>query len=132
MLSVDEARARILRAIEPVGTETVPLGRAASRVLAAGVAANLDLPAFDNSSVDGFAIRASDVTAASPDRPATLPVSADIPAGSSPSKSLEPGQAARIMTGAPLPSGADAVVMLEDTDVGLASAGGSAGSTPST
>lgn len=111
MLSVHEALQRILAHFQPVGTETCALGRAAGRVLAAEVTAAHDLPLFDNSSVDGFAVRASETA---PGR--TLTVAADIRAGDYPDAPLQPGQAARIMTGAALPPDADAVIMLEDTD----------------
>lgn len=111
MLSVHEALQRILAHFQPVGTETCALDRAAGRVLAAEVTAAHDLPLFDNSSVDGFAVRASETA---PGR--TLTVAADIRAGDYPDAPLQPGQAARIMTGAALPPDADAVIMLEDTD----------------
>jgi molybdopterin molybdotransferase len=111
MLSVHEAQERILTYFQPVGTETCALGRAAGRVLAENVIASSDLPLFDNSSVDGFAVRALDTA---PGR--TLNVSADIRAGEYSGVVLPPGQSARIMTGAALPEGADAVVMVEDTD----------------
>jgi molybdopterin molybdotransferase len=126
MLTVDEARARILATIEPVGIETIPLEQAAGRVLAEPVISQIDLPSFDNSSVDGFALRATNVSSASREAPAALAVTADIVAGSTPGTILEPGTAARITTGAPLPAGADAVVMLEDTDYPPRAAGGAA------
>jgi len=116
LLSVDEARERILSHFHPVTTETVPLVECAGRVLAQDIAATTDLPPFDNSSMDGFAIRATDVTDAASASPRTLRVVADIPAGVSPTISLAQGEAARIMTGAQLPKGADAVVPVEDTD----------------
>ncbi len=122
LLSVTEAQERIAGHFRPVGTELVPLDRCAGRVLAQDVVAT-DLPLFDNSSVDGFAVLASDVSSASEANPQTLPVVADIPAGSSPEIRLTSGQAARIMTGAPLPQGADAVIMIEDTDVDQRAAG---------
>jgi molybdopterin molybdotransferase len=116
LLSINEARARILSHFRPVGTETLPLSECARRVLAADVAAQNNLPSFDNSSMDGFAVIASDLTGAAPASPRTLEVVADIPAGTSPDLTLSPGQAARIMTGAPMPDGADAVVPVEETD----------------
>ena len=119
MLSVHEARERILAQFSPLETTRCPLEQAAGRVLAETIRAESDLPAFDNSSVDGFAIRAMDVA----EIPVILPVVDDIPAGKSPDFRLESGQAARIMTGAKLPSGADAVVMVEDTDFGHQAAG---------
>ena len=116
LLSVDEARERILSHFDPVGTETLSLAECARRVLAADVSAQNNLPSFDNSSMDGFAVIAADLVDAAPASPRTLEVAADIPAGSSPSVTLASGQAARIMTGAPMPAGADAVVPVEETD----------------
>lgn len=119
MLSVREARERILAQFSPLETTQCPLEAAAGRVLAETIRAETDLPAFDNSSVDGFAVRAEDVAAV----PVVLPVIGDIPAGSAPDFRLESGQAARIMTGAKLPIGANAVVMVEETDFGHRPAG---------
>ena len=116
LLSVDEARERILSHFDPVGTETLSLAECARRVLAADVSAQNNLPSFDNSSMDGFAVIAADLADAAPASPRTLEVAADIPAGSSPSVTLASGQAARVMTGAPMPAGADAVVPVEETD----------------
>ena len=114
-LSVQEAQERIIKHFEPVGSETLPLSQCAGRILASDILSS-DLPLFDNSSVDGFAVIATDLTTASPNSPIMLHVVADIPAGSSPNIILSSGNAARIMTGAPLPKGADAVIMVEDTD----------------
>src|SRR5215217_5924288 len=100
LLSVDEARERILSHFQPVKTETLPLGECLNRVLAQDIRAAEDLPLFDNSSMDGFAIRAADVTDAAHASPRSLRVVADIPAGTSPTVSLAEGEAARIMTGA--------------------------------
>jgi len=116
LLSVDEARERILAQFQPVKTETLSLADSLQRVLAQDVLATDDLPLFDNSSMDGFALRAEDVSGAEPASPRHLRVVADIPAGSSPSIVLAPGEAARIMTGAHMPAGADAVVPVENTD----------------
>jgi molybdopterin molybdotransferase len=116
LLSVDKARTRILSHFVSVGTETLPLAECARRVLATDVAAQNNLPSFDNSSMDGFAVIASDLAEAAPASPRTLEVVADIPAGASPNVTLVPGQAARIMTGAPMPKGADAVIPVEETD----------------
>jgi molybdopterin molybdotransferase len=116
MLSVSEARARILNTFIPVGATSLPIGRLYGRVLASDIVARTDLPLFDNSSVDGFALRISDVSGADRSSPRNLDVIADIRAGTSSTLSLEAGQCARIMTGAPLPNGSDAVVMVEDTD----------------
>lgn len=116
MLSVQEARQRILSHFSPLESETIPLEAGLGRVLAADIQAQIDLPPFDNSSVDGFAVQAANLVHANPEQPVRLPVIGDIPAGTSPTFTLGPGQSARIMTGAPLPAGADAVVMVEDTD----------------
>jgi molybdopterin molybdotransferase len=116
LLSVDEARERILSQFQPVKTKHCRCADASNRVLAQDVRAADDLPLFDNSSMDGFALRAADVTEAAPGSPRSLRVVADIPAGASPTILLGPGQAARIMTGAHMPEGADAVVPVEDTD----------------
>ncbi len=115
LLSVRDARERILKHFQPVATETLPLQECAGRVLASDILST-DLPIFDNSSVDGFAVMAADAAGASPERPRLLRVVADVPAGAAPDVSLHRGESARIMTGAPLPAGADAVVMVEDTD----------------
>jgi len=118
MLSVTEARERILSRFHATVEETLPLIECANRVLAVDIIAAHDLPPFDNSSMDGFAIRAVDSSTA-----ATLSVVADIPAGSAPTVTLAKGQAARIMTGAQLPKGADAVIPVEDTDFNSRDAG---------
>ncbi len=112
MISVQTAREHILASLTPPKITHCPLTQAAGRLLAESIHAQTDLPTFDNSSVDGFAVRASDVVAA----PVSLPVVADIPAGQVAALTLQAGQAARIMTGAALPAGADAVVMVEETD----------------
>src|SRR5512141_2180013 len=126
LLSVDEARERILSHFKPLTTETVSLAESSNRVLAEDNHAADDLPLFDNSSMDGFAIRAADSVDAAPDSPRTLRVVADIPAGVAPTISLASGEAARIMTGARMPDGADSVVPVEDTDFQDRSAGTSA------
>jgi len=123
LLSVDQARQRILSHFQPVTTETLPLTGCSNRVLAQDIRAANDLPPFDNSSMDGFAVRAEDVKEAAAASPRSLRVIADIPAGSHPTVSLGAGEAARIMTGAPTPPGADAVVPVEDTDFNNRDAG---------
>ncbi len=115
MLSVAEARERILSHFHPAAEENIPLIECANRALAVDIIAAHDLPSFDNSSMDGFAIRAVDSRNAAASS-ITLSVVADIPAGSAPTVTLTQGQAARIMTGAQIPSGADAVIAVEDTD----------------
>jgi molybdopterin molybdotransferase len=115
-LSVDQARERILSHFQPVTTEALPLEGCSHRVLAEDIVAANDLPPFDNSSMDGFAVRAEDVEDATSEAPRSLRVIADIPAGKHPTISLETGQTARIMTGAEVPAGANAVVPVEETD----------------
>lgn len=114
LLSVAEARTRLLASFSPLDHEAVELSLAAGRVLAEPVLANFDLPSFANSSMDGFAVRSIDVMKAAPDRPVTLKVVADIPAGHTWGGQIQTDQAARIMTGAPVPEGADAVIPVEE------------------
>lgn len=111
MLTISEALAQILPAFTPRGTERVGLADAAGRILAEDVSARWDLPPFDNSAMDGYAVAAATAAAA----PATLPVSGESRAGGGMPEPLAAGAAMRIFTGAPLPPGADAVVMQEDT-----------------
>ena len=115
LLSVKAAQRRIATSLAPVQTERVPLERALGRVMAEA-ARSAVLPRFDNSSVDGFAVLASDVRGATQASPRRLRVAADVPAGRKSPVRVTAGRAARIMTGAPIPRGATAVVMLEDTD----------------
>ncbi len=130
MLSVTEARERILSHFQTTAEEKIRLIECASRVLAADIIAAHDLPPFDNSSMDGFAIRADDSANATAPR-VTLNVVTDIPAGSTPTVTLARGQAARIMTGAQLPKGANAVIPVEDTDFHSRDAGTAAPQTVS-
>ncbi|HXA41894.1 MAG TPA: gephyrin-like molybdotransferase Glp [Candidatus Solibacter sp.] len=115
MLSVDDARRRITAMVEPVGIELVAIADAGGRVLAREVAAGRDLPGFHNSSMDGFAVRASDLAGASATAATRLRIAGEAPAGSAFAGVVEPGTSVRIMTGAPIPAGADAVVELEET-----------------
>ncbi|MFM7322025.1 MAG: gephyrin-like molybdotransferase Glp [Armatimonadota bacterium] len=115
MLSYAEALARILEAAGSLPAESLPFEKAVGRVPCVDVLAPEDVPSFDNSAVDGFAVRGSDVAGASPDSPVLLPVSMEIPAGACPDRPLPGGSAARIMTGAMVPEGADHIVMVEDT-----------------
>ncbi len=115
MIDVDQALARILAAMRPLPSETVPLEGALGRVLAEDVKAAHDLPPFANSAMDGYAVLAEDTRGAGSDRPILLKVVSDIPAGAPDPGALQPGQAARITTGAPMPPGADAVVPVEHT-----------------
>ncbi len=124
LLSVAEALERLLAEFQTLESEAVDLQHALGRVLAEPLTAPLDLPPFANSSMDGYAVHAADVAHAGPQTPATLPVVADIPAGASlPETPLPAGAAARIMTGAPVPPGADAVIPIEATDDARSSGG---------
>jgi len=123
LLSVTKALDNLLEAFQPVDCEQVELTQAAGRVLAEDIHAGFDLPSFDNSTMDGFAFRSDDVQEASHEHPITLVVVADIPAGHPYLGVLTQGQAARIMTGAPLPAGVDAVIPIEDTDAAHQQAG---------
>jgi molybdopterin molybdotransferase len=114
MLSVAEARARILAAFAPLAAEQVALPQALGRVLAEPVHARLTQPPFAVSAMDGYAVRAADVARV----PVSLKVVGYAPAGSAYGNTLKPGEAVRIFTGAPLPDGADAIVIQEDTEAG--------------
>src|SRR5260370_29715402 len=112
MIAVAEAQRLILQHARPLAPETASLGPSALRLLLAeDVASDLDSPPYDKSMMDGYAVRCADLAAGQ----GTLAVVEEIPAGTMPTKAIEPGQASRIMTGAPIPEGADAVVMVERT-----------------
>src|SRR3546814_128488 len=111
MISVEEARHRILAAFKPLPPETVGLSEALGRVLAVDVAARLTQPWAAVSSMDGYAVRAADVASV----PVILTRIGEIPAGSRFDRTIGRGECVRIFTGAPLPAGADAVVIQEDT-----------------
>ena len=115
-ITVQEALTAVLNGISVLPTTRVPLLEALGRVLAEPVVARDSLPPCANSSMDGYALRAADLAGASEEKPTTLRVVADIAAGSVSDVMLTPGTAARIMTGAPLPPGADSVVPVEDTN----------------
>lgn len=112
-----EHRRLALQLCPPLPPRQVPLAGAHGLVLAADVVASTHTPPFDNSAMDGFAVRHTDVAGADAQAPTTLVVVGDVAAGSADDPPLRPGTAVRIMTGAPLPSGADAVVPIEHTDV---------------
>ncbi|KQZ23525.1 molybdopterin molybdotransferase MoeA [Microbacterium sp. Root553] len=118
--TVEEQLALVLDAVRVLPTETRAVREAARRTLAKPATAAHDIPLFDNSAMDGFAVRVADVAAASAENPVVLRVVADLPAGVSDDPSLDAGDAARIMTGSPTPSAADAIVPFEDTAGGLA------------
>ncbi len=116
LLSVEAALDLVLRAAgDPLHVEDVPLDEALGRVLAEPVTAALDLPPWDNSAMDGYAIRSADVAAASEDAPALLRVVGEVAAGAAPGVAVTAGVAVRIATGAPVPPGADTVVEVEAT-----------------
>ena len=119
MEPVDQYLGEILAAIVPLPGRDLSLAEAQGAVLTADVTAQWPLPAFDNSAMDGYAVRAADVAAASAGAPVTLPVDGEIAAGDTGQRMLQPGSVIRIMTGAALPAGADAVVPVELTDAGI-------------
>jgi len=114
MLSVDEARARILSAFTPLPPVSLPLLDALGLVLAEDIQSPVDIPPFRNSAMDGYALRSRETAQATPGSPLTLQVRGEIAAGHAPPSDLAPGTAMRIMTGAPLPHGADAVIRFEE------------------
>lgn len=116
--SVDEHVRVVAALLAATPVIRLPLVECAGLALAEPITAAVPLPPFDNSGMDGYAVRAADIEQASPETPVTLPVTEDIPAGRTDSPKLEPGTAHRIMTGAPVPPGADAVVPVELTDGG--------------
>ncbi|MGC8878460.1 MAG: gephyrin-like molybdotransferase Glp [Anaerolineae bacterium] len=117
-ISVDAALEHILRYISPLGDETVPITEALDRVLFEDVVSPMDIPPFVNAAMDGYAVRAEDVAGASRAAPVVLRVIGEAAAGSVPQGEVVAGTAMRIMTGAPMPAGSDAVVPFEDTDQG--------------
>ena len=115
MIPLEDYVAQVLGALSPLEGSRLALGQAHGRVLAEDVTAAVPVPPWTNSAMDGYAVRAEDTTGAGPQTPVVLPVSGDVPAGAAP-RPLAAGTAQRIMTGAMLPEGADAVVKVEDTD----------------
>jgi len=115
MITVEEALDKILSHIQPLGSEKVSILETLGRVIAEDIYANRDIPPLDNSGMDGYAVRSEDIRNVSRDRPIQLKVIGDLPAGFISSKIVEKGQAIRIMTGAPIPKGADSVIRVEDT-----------------
>ena len=117
MLEFEEALARVLAAVPATTSEYVSLSESAGRVLAEQVRSPIDLPVFDNSAMDGYGLRAADVASAKPDSPARLRLAGRIAAGEVFAGKVTAGTCVRLFTGSPLPAGADAVVMQEDTRV---------------
>jgi molybdopterin molybdotransferase len=119
MLSVKEAESIILELVKPLDsqqdTEVVNLEDAAGRILAQPVTSNLDFPYWDNSAMDGYAVKFADVQVCNANNPVSLEIVEEIPAGVQPKKTIESGQAARIFTGAMMPFGADTIVIQENT-----------------
>ena len=118
--SVEEHLERVLSGVRPLAPADLPLLDALGLVCAEDVVATMSLPSFDNSAMDGYAVRRADVATASSEQPVLLPVVGEIGAGQPGPRTLAPGTAAKIMTGAPVPEGADAVVPYEWTDRGTA------------
>jgi molybdopterin molybdotransferase len=115
MMELEEARRRIISSVEPLSSECVSLPDATGRFLAEAIGSTLDLPPFDNSAMDGYAVRAADVQSATKEHPVRLRVLGKGPAGEPLSTPVKQGTCVRIFTGSVLPDGADAVVMQEDT-----------------
>ncbi len=115
MLELEAAQQRILASIPLTGAERIPVAAGLGRVLQEDVKAVVSLPGFDNSAMDGYAVRSVDVAKASVDRPVSLRLLGEVPAGCVADKAVTAGTCLRIFTGSPLPCGADAVVMQEDT-----------------
>ena len=120
LVPVEDHLALILDAITPLSPLDLTLSDAHGCVLFEDVRAEFPLPPFDNSAMDGYAVRSADIVAATATEPVTMPVVGDVAAGSSGAYTVQPGLCVRIMTGAPMPAGADAVVPLEWTDGGVA------------
>ena len=116
MLSVEEALERILGFFSVLEVERKPILEALGQVMAEDAVSQYDIPPLDNSAMDGYAVRSESVAGASEDSPVTLDVVGYVAAGQLPREEVGPGTAVRIMTGAPIPDGADAVVPFEDTD----------------
>src|SRR3989338_4933155 len=117
MISVACAREKIVKTIAPLQKiELMEILSCSGRVSAQDMQSNENIPPFDNTAMDGFAVRAVDVKGASRENPKTLQVIENLPAGYTAKLSLKPSEAIRIMTGAPMPQGADSVVMVEYTE----------------
>ncbi|HSR42423.1 MAG TPA: gephyrin-like molybdotransferase Glp, partial [Longimicrobiales bacterium] len=117
-LEFEEALRAVLERAVPIGDEEVAVADAGGRALAEEVRSRVDHPPWDNSAMDGFAVRAPDVEGASPERPVSLPVAGEVHAGDPADAPLEPGTAVRVATGAPVPEGTTGVVRVEHTDGG--------------
>jgi molybdopterin molybdotransferase len=118
MISVKSAIETILKEIKPLGVESLDIMNSMGRVLGEDIIAARNNPPWDNSAMDGYALRADDARTAGPESPVTLKVIYDLPAGHAPKSAIGKGEAVRIMTGAPVPEGADSVIMVELTEAG--------------
>ena len=116
-LEIREAMQRVVTALGPLDSETIPLRQALNRVLAERILSPVYQPPWDNSAMDGYAVHTADVRTASAEQPARLHVLEQVPAGAFATQPVEPGTAIRIMTGAPLPKGADCVIRVEHTEL---------------
>jgi molybdopterin molybdotransferase len=115
MISPDEALKIVLENVSPLGIERVSIVDALGRVIAEEIRSPRDIPGFDNSAMDGYAVRAADIANASESRPVQLEVIETVGAGTMPMSGIGPGQTVRTMTGAPISAGADAIVQVERT-----------------
>ena len=115
-VSVEEAIKTLLEKVNIIGKESIPLEEAAGRVLAFDLKAKADIPPFDRSPLDGYAFKALDSKGASKEKPLTLEILEEVPAGAIPTKEVTKGTAVKILTGAPIPKGADAVCAYELTE----------------
>jgi molybdenum cofactor synthesis domain-containing protein len=117
LVSLEEARKALSRSFspKPVGTEQIPLSEALNRTLASDVTSKYDIPPFDRSTVDGYAVKAADTFGADEDKPVTLKLCGEIRIGEPPKITIQKGETAQIVTGAPIPEGTDSVVMVEYT-----------------
>ncbi|HMF04714.1 MAG TPA: gephyrin-like molybdotransferase Glp [Acidimicrobiia bacterium] len=116
MIPLADVQRELLGAVVPLARSTLPLGDAVGLVTTDDVVAREAVPPFANSAMDGYAVRAADTAGAGPEAPVRLVVAGELPAGHAPTQPVEDGEAIRIMTGAPVPGGADAVVMVEYTE----------------
>ena len=116
MISVEEALEKILQAVGTLGEESVPILESLGQVLAEDIKSDINVPPLDNSAMDGYAVQSKDTQGASKKSPKFLRVIDTVMAGSVSRRQVVPGTAIRIMTGAPVPKGADSVVQFENTD----------------
>jgi len=115
MITIEEATEKLMARVRPLKVEEIPVQKSFGRVLREDIRSPLSIPPFNKSAMDGYAVKAADIEGASPKNPIALKVLEDIPAGQVGKYRLKKGTASRIMTGAPIPAGADTVVMVEDT-----------------